>query len=458
MFQRFFDDGLAQASFLLACPVAREAVVIDARRDVDAYVELARANGFRIVHSIETHIHADFACGSRELLAVGARALAGPGSNLRYAHHEVQDGERIRVGDLSMQFMHTPGHTPEHISILTSQPGEPTRIFTGDTLFAGAVGRPDLLGDEMTRQLAGRLHDSLFNKLLALDDRIEVHPGHGAGSLCGAGISNAPFTTIGQERQFNKMLQHHDREAFVAAVLADLPETPPYFARMKKLNQEGPPLLGLVNGYGGPAAISASATAAAIKNGALLIDLRSAQAFAERHPLGALNLAYGPKVGYWAGFVLPADARVVLLASDERQAQDTARQLMRIGVSRIDGYLSGGMHAWEAAALPTAGLGLISAQNLHATLARGTSPLVVDVRTTREWNAGHIEGAVHIPLGELTARASEIPRSRPVATICEAGYRSALAASMLSRVGVDDVASVTGGMAAWRQLAAEPTV
>ena len=457
MFQRFFDDGLAQASFLLACPIAREAIIIDPRRDVDIYVEVARTHGFRIVHSIETHVHADFACGSRELVAVGARTLAGPGSNLRYTHHEVQDGERVRVGDLSLQFMHTPGHTPEHISILASQPDQPTRIFTGDTLFAGAVGRPDLLGEEMTRQLAGQLHDSLFKKLLTLDDRIEVHPGHGAGSLCGAGITNAPFTTIGQERRFNKMLQHHDREAFVAAVLADLPETPPYFPRMKKLNQEGPPLLGLVNGYRGPAAISASATATAIKNGALLIDLRSAAAFAERHPLGALNLAYGPKVGYWAGFVLPADARVVLLAADERQAHDTARQLMRIGVSRIDGYLAGGMHAWEAAALPTSDIGLTTAQDLQASIGRGAAPLVVDVRTTREWDAGHIEGALHIPLGELAARAPEIPRSRPVATICEAGYRSALAASLLARAGVDEVLSVTGGMAAWRQLAAETT-
>ena len=455
MFQRFFDEGLAQASFLLACPVAREAVIIDPRRDVDAYVEVARAHGFRIVHSIETHIHADFACGSRELLAVGARTLAGPGSNLRYTHHEVQDGERVRVGDLSMQFMHTPGHTPEHISILVSQPDEPTRVFSGDTLFAGAVGRPDLLGDEMTRKLARQLYDSLFNKLLTLDDRIEVHPGHGAGSLCGAGITNAPFTTIGQERRFNKMLQHHDRDEFVAAVLADLPETPPYFPRMKQLNQEGPPLLGLVNGYRGPAAISASATVAAIKSGALLIDLRATPAFAERHPLGALNLQYGSKVGYWAGFVLPSDARVVLLASDERQAQDAARQLMRVGVSRIDGYLAGGMHAWEAAGLPTATVGMTTAQELHASVDRRTSPLIVDVRTTREWDAGHIEGAVHIPLGELAARATEIPRTRPVATICEAGYRSALAASVLARAGIDDVATVTGGMAAWRQLAAE---
>ena len=455
MFQRFFDEGLAQASFFLACPVAKEAVVIDPRRDVDVYVELARTHGFRITHSIETHIHADFACGSRELLALGARTLSGPGSNLRYTHHEVQDGERIRVGDLSMQFMHTPGHTPEHISILASQPDQPTRIFTGDTLFAGAVGRPDLLGDEMTRNLAGQLHDSLFKKLLALDDRIEVHPGHGAGSLCGAGITNAPFTTIGQERRFNKMLQYHDRDEFIAAVLADLPETPSYFPRMKKLNHEGPPLLGLVNGYRGPAGLSASATAAAIKNGAILLDLRATPAFAERHPLGALNLAYGSKVGYWAGFVLPPDPRLVLLAADERQAHEVARQLIRIGVSRIDGYLVGGMHAWEAASLPTGSIGVTTVQDLHTSVEADHAPLIVDVRTTREWQAGHIEGALHIPLGELAARAPEIPRSRPVATICEAGYRSALAASLLARAGIDDVATVTGGMAAWRQLVTE---
>ena len=456
MYQRFFDEGLAQASFFLACPRAREAIIIDPRRDVDVYVELARTHGYRIVHTIETHIHADFACGSRELLAVGARPLAGPGSNLRYTHHEVQDGERVRVGDLSIQFMHTPGHTPEHISILTNQPDQPTRIFTGDTLFAGAVGRPDLLGEEQTRQLAGQLYDSLFGKLLLMDDRIEVHPGHGAGSLCGAGISNAPHSTIGQEKLTNRLLQHKTREAFVEAVLADLPETPAYFARMKKLNQEGPPLLGLVNGYRGPAAISASATTAAIKNGAILLDMRSAAAFAERHPLGALNLTYGTKLGYWAGFVLPGDARVVLLAAEERQAADAARQLMRIGVSRIDGYLAGGMNAWDAAALPTGSFNTMKAESLHTALASDRSPLVIDVRTAKEWKAGHIEGATHIPLGELATRASEIPRDRQVATMCEAGYRSALAASILARAGVDHLTNVTDGMSAWRQLAPTP--
>lgn len=455
MFQRFFDEGLAQASFLIACPRVREAVIIDPRRDVDVYVEAARAMNLRITHSFETHIHADFACGSRELLGIGARTLAGPGSNLRYLHHQVQDGERVRVGDLSIQFMHTPGHTPEHISVLTSQPDQPVRIFTGDTLFVGGVGRPDLLGEEQTRTLAGQLYDSLFKKLLVLDDRIEIHPGHGAGSLCGAGISSDPHSTIGQERRFNRMLQHTDRDEFIAAVLADLPETPPYFARMKRMNQEGPQLLGLVQGYRGPAPMTAAGAAAAVRSGAILIDLRGAASFAERHPLGALNLAHGAKVGYWAGWVLPADARVVLLAADDRQAADAGRQLLRVGVSRIDGYISGGMRAWEAAGLATASFPTITAEQFHAATLHGGAPLVIDVRTTHEWEAGHVEGAVHIPLGELARRSAEIPRDRGVATICEGGYRSALAASLLARAGVDRVSNITGGMSAWRQLGAD---
>ncbi|HVL68981.1 MAG TPA: rhodanese-like domain-containing protein [Vicinamibacterales bacterium] len=455
MFHRFFDEGLAQASFLIACARTREAIVIDPRRDVDIYVEAARAQGLRIMYSFETHVHADFACGSRELMAVGARTICGPGSNLRYAHHEVSHGERMRVGDISIEFMHTPGHTPEHISILTNQVDQPTRIFTGDTLFVGAVGRPDLLGDEQTRRLADQLYDSLFNKLLQLDGRIEVHPGHGAGSLCGAGIGSEPFTTIGQEKRFNPILQHATKEAFVAAVLADLPDTPPYFPRMKKLNQDGPPLLGMVNGYRGPVPITPASAANAVRAGAILIDLRPAAQFAEAHPLGALNLAFGAKVGYWAGYVLPPDIHVVLLAPGDREAAEAARQLLRVGVSRIDGHVRGGFEAWRAAGLPTASVATTTVQELQVALARADAPLVVDVRTPREWHAGHIGGAVHIPLGDLARRASEIPRDRTVATICEGGYRSSLAASVLARAGLDQVVNVTGGMAAWRSLAAE---
>ncbi len=455
MFQRFFDEGLAQSSFFLACPRTREAVIIDPRRDVDVYVEHARAHNVRIAYSFETHVHADFACGSRELAAVGAKTIAGPGADLRYAHHQATHGERLRVGDLSIEFMHTPGHTPEHLSVLTSQPDQPVRLFTGDTLFVGAVGRPDLLGEEQTRRLAGELYDSLFKKILVLDDRIQVHPGHGAGSLCGASIGKDEFTTIGQEKRFNPMLQHATKEAFVAAVLADLPDTPPYFPRMKKMNQEGPPLLGLVNGYRGPAAISPGSAATAIRAGAIMIDLRGANEFAAAHPLGALNLAFGSKVGYWGGYVLPNDARVVLLAPGQREATDAARQLIRIGVSRIDGYINGGFDAWRAAGLSTSSYPVTNVQDLHTAISGAHPPLVVDVRTTREWNAGHVNGAVHIPLGDLTRRASELPRDRTVATICEGGYRSSLAASVLSRAGVDKVVNVAGGMSAWRAL--QPT-
>ncbi len=452
MFHRFFDEGLAQASFFLACPRSREAIIIDPRRDVDVYVEMAKSQGLRIAYTFETHVHADFACGSRELAAVGAKTIAGPGAHLRYVNHEATHGERLRVGDISIEFMHTPGHTPEHLSILVNQPDQPTRIFSGDTLFVGAVGRPDLLGEEQTRRLAGDLYDSLFKKLLVLDERIQVHPGHGAGSLCGAGIGNEPFTTIGQEKRLNPMLQHKTKEAFVAAVLADLPDTPPYFARMKKMNQEGPPLLGMVNGYRGPAPLSPAATATAIRNGAVLIDLRPATAFAASHPLGALNLAIGTKVGYWAGYVLPADARVVLLGANHHETTEAARQLIRIGVSRIDGYINGGFDAWRDAGLPTASIALSNVQELSSAISNGTAPLVVDVRTNKEWNAGHIDGAMHIPLGDLARRAAEIPRDRPVATMCEAGYRSSLAASVLARAGLDSIVNVTGGMSAWRAL------
>lgn len=453
MFQRYFDEGLAQASFIVACPRTRDAVVIDPRRDVDVYVEAARAGGLRIRYSIETHVHADFACGSTELATIGATPVCGPGAGLQYQHHEVRDGERLQVGDLSLEFLHTPGHTPEHICILIRQPDEPDRLFTGDTLFVGAVGRPDLLGEELTRRLAGDLYESLFHRTLTLDDAVEVHPGHGSGSLCGAGIGSDPFTTIGRERRSNPMLQHTSREAFVAAVLADLPDTPPYFPRMKKLNAAGAPVLGLSSGYAGPSPVKAASVADAMRAGALLVDLRKADVFAAGHPAGALNLTYGTKVGYWGGYVLPTTARVFFIGGSARETADAARQLLRIGVSALDGYVDGGFEAWQAAGLPTASITLTNVEALHDSLGKPEAPLVIDVRTDKEWKKDHIAGAMHIPLGELEARMGEIPRDRTAATMCEAGYRSSLAASILARAGVNRLINVTGGMSAWRALA-----
>jgi len=452
MFQRFFDEGLAQASYLVACNRTRQAIVIDPRRDADVYTAAAGQHGLTLVAAVETHIHADFVSGARELQEAGAQTIAGPGAALGFEYREVRDGERLALGDLQLEYLHTPGHTPEHISVVARQSGEPARVFTGDTLFVGAVGRPDLLGDELMRQLAGRLYDSLFQKLLDLNDAVEVHPGHGAGSLCGTGIGAAPHSTIGEERRGNPALHHGSREAFVAAVLADLPETPPYFQSMKRINQDGPAVLGLAAGYSGVPAIDAEQAAAAARQGAWLIDVRGADAFCAAHPAGALNIAFGPKVGYWAGWVVPSGTRIVLIAPNAREASEAGRQLVRVGLNAYGAYIDGGLEAWREEGLPTSSIQRIGADDFRERLTHPHGLTVIDVRTAREWQAGHIAGALHIPIGELIGRIGEVPRTGAVATICEGGYRSTLAASLLSRAGVGDVLTVAGGMSEYRSV------
>jgi hydroxyacylglutathione hydrolase len=449
MFRRFFDEGLAQSSYLLACDRTGQAVIIDPRRDVDEYVAEAAVRGLTITHAIETHTHADFVSGARELAALGAIVVSGPSAGLGYTTDRdltALHDRRISVGDLELIFLHTPGHTPEHISVLAQQPGEPDRLFTGDTLFVGAVGRPDLLGDSVMRGLARQLYDSLHT-ILALPDDVEVHPGHGAGSLCGAGIGAEPHSTIGRERRSNPLLQHRSPETFVKAVLDDLPETPSYFARMKIINREGPPLLDLSRKVPPPPAVQARAAADALASGAWLLDLRPAAAFGAGHGEGALSMSFGPKIGYWAAWILPAGARIYLLVDEEHQAEEAKRQLLRVGCDAVEGYIAGGFEAWRDAGLPVRTLAQIPTAALHGP---GAALVVVDVRSRREWESGHVPGAVHIPLPELAARARELPRDRTVATICEGGFRSSLAASLLARQGVTDLANVAGGMSGWR--------
>lgn len=452
MFQRYFDAGLAQASYLLACERTRDAVVIDPRRDIDVYLETARQHQLNIVAAIETHIHADFLSGARELAAVGSRTIVGPGSSLQYSSSEVRDEERLTLGTLALRFLHTPGHTPEHISIVAEQPGEPTRVFTGDTLFVGAVGRPDLLGEALMRRLASDLHESLFGKLLALEDHLEVHPGHGAGSLCGAGIGAEPHSTIGRERHSNPMLKHVDRDEFVAAVLSDLPETPSYFQRMKRLNRDGPSLVGFAAGFMGVPAIDAGAASDAVRQGAIVIDLRGADAFCAAHLAGALHMAFGPKIGYWAGWVLPEGARVVLVAANAREALEAGRQLLRVGFDRIDGHIGDAIDAWRAAGLPISRIPQITVPQLRERLGRHEDLAVVDVRTPDEWNKGHVEGAIHLPVSHIATSAATLDGHGSLATICEGGYRSLLAASLLARAGFPNVVNITGGMTAYRAL------
>jgi len=451
MFERLSDEGLAQTSYLLACERTRQAIVIDPRRDIDAYTALASRSGLKIAFAIETHIHADFVSGARELAALGARVIAGPGAALRYPFVEAKPGEVLRLGELSVELLHTPGHTPEHISILVRQPDQPVRVFTGDTLFVSAVGRPDLLGTDQARGLAEQLYDSLFGTLLKLADDVEVHPGHGAGSLCGAGIGKAPYSTIGQERRLNPLLQQRTKADFVAAVLGDLPETPPYFPRMKEINRNGPAVRGLATRVPPPFPLEVHDAADLVEDGALVIDMRSPEAFAAAHPAGAVNIGFGPRVGYWAGWIVPPANPVVLLASDPGQAEEANRQLLRVGFDEVVGYVNGNFESWQKADAPTARMEIISARELRDRLQSRERMTVIDVRTHHEFSDGHIEGAINIPVGEIVSRAAELRGPNPVATVCESGFRSSLAASLLARAGVKTV-NISDGTAAYRML------
>jgi hydroxyacylglutathione hydrolase len=451
MFQRFLDEGLAQASFLIGCDRTKQAVVIDPRRDAEIYSAAAAQQGATIVAAIETHVHADFVSGARELAPLGAIVVTGPDSRVAFPHREADDAEQMALGDVTLTFLHTPGHTLEHVCVLAEAAGEPPRLFTGDLLFVGGVGRPDLAGAALTTQLADNLFDSL-QRIMRLDDGIEVHPGHGAGSLCGAGIGKEPSSTIGRERRQNALLHYTDRAAFVAAVLGDLPPTPPYFARMKRLNAEGPPLLSSLRGAGRVPAIAPGAAAALIADGAVLVDLRSAEAFGVMHPAGALNIGFGSKIGYWAGWVVPPDLPILLLADDMPQATEAATQLRRVGLDNIEGVLAGGFDAWTRAGLPTASIEQISAEQLRSAVASGQELQLLDVRSPQEFAGGHVDGALNMPVGELAARARELRRDAPTAVMCEGGFRSSLAASILQQEGFTHLANVTGGMAAFRAV------
>ena len=450
MFQRYFDPGLAQASYLLACDRTRDAIIIDPRRDVDIYVAAAAQSNLRIVAAIETHIHADFLSGARELARLGVATLAGPGASLKFPAREMTHNEEMTVGDLALRFLHTPGHTPEHISIVATHPGEATRVFTGDTLFVGAVGRPDLLGDALMRHLAGQLYESLFHTLLALADNVEVHPGHGAGSLCGAGIGSEPYSTIGRERRFNPLLAHANREQFIASVLADLPETPPYFSRMKRVNALGPPVLGLAQGYAGVKEIDLRSGATAVRDGAVPIDLCDDDSVCGEHIAASLRMAFGPKIGYWAGWVLAEDTRIVLLTDTAARAAEAGRQLLRIGFDNIEGCVPAQGSLWRAEGFPVVSITQISTAELRDRLAPPGKLTLIDVRSDREWKDGHIAEAIHVPIDEMSARVSEFDHRQPIATICEGGYRSMLAASILVRAGFAEVLNVSGGMTAYR--------
>ena len=445
-----FTEGLAHLSYLIGDDGVGAAAVIDPRRDVEIYLQLAHQNNVRITHILESHIHADYVSGSRELAArTGAAIYAGAADNYGFEHQDLCDGDLLTLGALTLQVLHTPGHTPEHVCFVASE-GTPRRlwgVFTGDTLFAGEVGRPDLLGHGTEEKLARQLFTSLHKKLLALPTDVIVYPAHGAGSPCGGNIGGRHTSTIGYEKHNNPRLQIEDEAEFVRSLLASLPPAPVYYPRLKKVNAAGPRVLGTLPD---PPLLSVEEfhTAAQAED-ALIVDTRTILGFGGGHIANALSIELREDFPIWAGWMVDPARNVLLLLRDKVQLDEVVRHLIRIGCERIGGYMAG-MRAWQESGLAMVHLPPMFVQELKAALDRGEDLQLVDVRRPDEFAKGCIPGARHIYVPEIEKRAGELDRHRPVAVYCGSGYRSSIAASMLQRLGFSDVRNVPGSFHAWK--------
>jgi hydroxyacylglutathione hydrolase len=455
--EQFAIEGLGHLSALIADETAGVAAVIDPRRDVDIYIDRARDAGWRISHVVETHLHNDYVSGGRELTALtGATHVIGAGAELRYDHRPVCGGESFDLGSLRFDVLDTPGHTPEHVTYAVVDPwraNEPILLLTGGSLLVGAVGRTDLLGAENAAPYAAAMYRSLHEVILRHEDSVAIYPTHGAGSLCSVGISSTPWSTIGFERRHDRLLAPMEIDAFARALLAHQPSFPRYFARMRPTNQAGPALLGGIVPL--PLPLEIGDARAAVEAGALVVDLRPPAEHAAGHIPGSLSIPSGGSFGTWLGWVVPdPDRPIVLVLRNVADWDDAVRQALRIGFETIAGYVRGGFLAWAEAGLPTEAGGATDVRGLARKLEVGgpDAPLVIDVRQVSEYESGHLPGALPILAGDLPDRLDELPRDRPIATICASGYRASVAASLLRAAGFDRVTWVSGGVPTWEAL------
>ena len=452
----FYDRRLAQASYMVGCAATGEALIIDPMRDIAPYLKAAAEEGLRIAHVTETHIHADFVSGSRELAAAtGARLyvsdMGGPDWQYAFAGERgvipVRDGDAWMVGNIRVEVVHTPGHTPEHISFLitdTAAADRPIGMFTGDFLFVGDVGRPDLLEEAAgyvgTKETGARQQFHSVQRARALPDYLQIWPGHGAGSACGKALGAIPSTTLGYEKLFNPAFQHDDEDAFVSWLLDGQPEPPRYFAQMKRVNRQGPTLLGAL---AEPAQADRAALDAALRDGALVLDLRDRQAFAAAHVPGTLNIPADDN-GFvtYAGWFVDYNAPLYFIAPADR-APAILDGLRSIGVDNVPTWFAPDVVSGATESLP-----LIDAPSLAARLPQN-GIMVLDVRGKTEHHERRIAGARNIPLGYLPRHLDDLPRDRAIVTHCASGFRSQIAASLLRRHGFDQVMNLDAGTEAW---------
>ncbi len=458
VFERIVTDGLGDLSYLIGDDGAGVAAVIDPRADVDIYLELARLHRVAITHIFQTHTHEDFLSGAGELAARLGNArvcLSGHASEpYGFDAELVTDGDVFRFGGTCLTVRHTPGHTPEHISLLIAEAAHadtPYGVFSGGSLLINAAGRSDLLGTEQAAAMAAAQYHTLTDFYLRLDDHVIVYPTHAHGSPCGAAIGDRFSSTIGYERRFNPFLQQQDVQSFCEFVLGNLPPKPVYYPRLKAQNQSGPEILGSL-----PVVPPLPMTQfrQQIEAGqAFVLDVRHMAAFGGGHIVGAINIGGSSLLSIWAGWMLSAETPLLLVLDSDEQLPLVTRYLLRTGFTQFAGYLVGGMSAWSNAGLPLQILPQLDVATLHANLP---SYQVLDVRSPQEWEKGHIPGAHHVFLPELKTRITEIEvltkekPSYPLAVYCGTGYRASIAASLLQQHGISQVCNVPGSWQAWR--------
>ncbi|HVQ38071.1 MAG TPA: MBL fold metallo-hydrolase [Pyrinomonadaceae bacterium] len=474
-FKRFYLACLAHASYLIGS--AGEAAVVDPQRDVDQYLAEAEAQGLKIKYVIETHLHADFVSGHRELAErTGAEIVIGAEAGATFPHRGVKEGDELKIGDVVLRIMETPGHTPESICVLvTESAGGATeemgtgeqgtsnaesvsagsqqkglKVLTGDTLFIGDVGRPDLAGGKgyTPQAMAAMMYDTLHHKLMNLPDEVEVYPAHGAGSMCGRSLSNESSSTIGEQKKTNYALQPMSKDAFVRMMTADMPPAPAYFPKDAEINREGAPALADISR---PAALSASEVNDLATHGHLILDVRSAYEFGAGHVPGSLNIGLGGQFASWAGTLISMGTPIVIVATSEAQIDETVMRLARVGIETVAGYLEGGIEAWREAGLGMGHLAQISVADLRHLIEKDTDLQVLDVRRPPEYESGHVPQAIHAPLSTLQSTVANLALdpAKPTAVICAGGYRSSAASSILKQHAFKKLLNVTGGTGTW---------
>ncbi len=447
-FEQFYLGCLAHASYLLVSE--GEAVVVDPQRDVEIYLDAAAAQGASIRYIFETHLHADFVSGHKELaLRTGANIHIGSRANASFHHVGVEDGFELHVGQMRIRVLETPGHTPESICLIVTdqeKSSSPWAVLTGDTLFVGDVGRPDLSSMHTPFELAGLLYDSLHEKIFTLPDDVLVYPAHGAGSLCGRNMRAERWSTIGAERLRNYAVQISTRERFIRELTQNLPTCPDYFREDAELNRHGASALSELAKL---TPISAEELASELAIGANVLDVRPCDRFAEGHVPRSVNIALSGQFASWAAMVLGLSSWPVIIADTSEQLSEARVRLARVGIDQVRGYLLGGVEAWTRARLPLARMPQIAVQTLSEWQKRAEVS-IVDVRRETEWQSGHISHALWLPLDKLASTPLPVSRDRLVAVHCQSGYRSMIACGLLRRAGFQNVVNVIGGFDAWR--------